>query len=58
MSTSTLILIIIGIPAYLSVALVVAWDGFEPVDAAWWPIHAAKALLKSLWRALFTGWRP
>jgi hypothetical protein len=26
-------------------------------DAFWWPIHLAKALTKSLLRALFTGWR-
>lgn len=27
------------------------------VGAVWWPIHLAKALLKSLYRALFTGWK-
>ena len=26
-------------------------------DAFWWPIQMAKALLKSLYRVLFTGWR-
>lgn len=26
-------------------------------DAPWWPILLAKALLKSLYRALFTGWK-
>jgi hypothetical protein len=26
-------------------------------DAFWWPIHAVKSLLKSLYRALFTEWK-
>ncbi len=29
-------------------------DDFE--NAFWWPIHLAKALLKSFYRAMFTGW--
>jgi hypothetical protein len=26
-------------------------------DAFWWPLHLLKALTKSLFRVLFTGWR-
>lgn len=29
----------------------------DAADAVCWPIHAAKALLKSLYRALFTEWK-
>lgn len=29
----------------------------DAADAVWWPIHLVKALLKSLYRALFTGWK-
>jgi len=34
-------------------AIVSNWD---LDDAFWWPLHLAKALLKSLYRALFTEW--
>ena len=47
------------------VAFAVYWIGFigaswvldDAADAVWWPIHLAKALLKLLYRALFTGWK-
>lgn len=29
----------------------------DAADIVWWPILLAKALLKSLYRALFTGWK-
>lgn len=34
-----------------------AWMLDDAADAVWWPIYLAKALLKSLYRALFTGWK-
>lgn len=42
---------------FLSVIFAVLITETHLEDAFWWPIQMVKALLKSLYRVLFTGWR-
>jgi len=42
---------------YLATIMLASTAFDNLTDAFWWPIHLAKALTKSLLRALFTGWR-
>lgn len=54
---SALAFLIYGYGVVLAaIAYVHADNGKTLTDAVWWPIHVTKALLKSLYRALFTEW--
>lgn len=43
----------------IGVAITPIWAAgdLETHDVVWWPIAVLKALLKTLYRVLFTGWR-
>ena len=57
---NTLIIAFFGLLYFATVYLIClacVLNNGDWTDAPWWPIHLAKALLKSLYRALFTGWK-
>lgn len=43
---------------FVSVVFAATGSNCDMSDAFWWPIYLFKALIKSLYRALFTGWQP
>jgi hypothetical protein len=50
--------ILLAVTYFVFLTCVAAWRFDDDLsDAFWWPIHLVKALLKSLYRALFTGWK-
>lgn len=57
MTVDQVLFCVVAFAVYYFGLMVAVWILDDAADAVWWPMHFAKALLKSLYRALFTGWK-